>query len=101
MILVHGLSRWGARRLAYSLSSIDIRVGNVIPLAMLNVGEEGIVVRVFARRGMRSKIAGMNIVPGVRVRVLWRGSGGIMIQIGESRFAIGFGMAMKIYVRRI
>ncbi len=73
----------------------------VIPLAMLSVNEEGIIEHVYAGRGFRSKVVGMNIVPGTRVKVLWKGYGGIMVQIGESRFALGFGIAMKIYVRRI
>jgi len=76
-------------------------LSGVIPLAMLSVNEEGIIEYVYAGRGFRSKIAGMNIIPGTRVKVLWKGYGGIMVQIGESRFALGFGMAMKIYVRRI
>ncbi len=99
MVIV--VRRFAFRGRKHILSNSPGNLGGVIPLAMLSVNEEGIIEYVHAGRGFRSKIAGMNIVPGARVRVLWKGCGGIMVQIGESRFALGFGMAMKIYVRRI
>jgi len=97
MVMQRFAFKGGKHMLSSSLENLD----GVIPLAMLSVGEEGIIEYIYAGRGFRSKIAGMNIVPGTRIRVLWKGYGGIMVQIGESRFALGFGMAMKIYVRRI
>jgi len=95
------MQRFTSRHRKHVLVNSFGEPSGVMPLAMLGVNEEGIIEHIYAGRGFRSKIAGMNIVPGTRVKVLWKGYGGIMVQIGESRFALGFGMAMKIYVRRI
>jgi len=99
--MVMKMQRFAFRGRKHMLSNPLGNLGRVIPLAMLSVDEEGIIEHVYAGRGFRSKIVGMNIVPGTRVKVLWKGYGGIMVQIGESRFALSFGVAMKIYVRRI
>jgi len=77
------------------------KVGNeLLPLSFLNVGEEGTVVSIDAGARFMNRILGMGIYPGVKVRVLSKGYGGIVIQVNNTRYAFGFGMGMKIIIRR-
>jgi len=77
------------------------KMGNeLLPLSFLNVGEEGTVVSINAGARFMSRILGMGIHPGVKVRVLSKGYGGIVVQVNNTRYAFGFGMGMKIIIRR-
>ena len=79
----------------------SVEMGNeLLPLSFLNVGEEGTVVSINAGARFMNKILGMGIHPGVKVRVLSKGYGGIVIQVNNTRYAFGFGMGMKIIIRR-
>jgi len=73
-----------------------------VPLTALREGEAGVVVDVHGGPNARAKLIAMGIAPGVTVRVIKsRGPGPMIIAIGSSRIAIGWGIARKIIVRRI
>jgi ferrous iron transport protein A len=73
--------------------------GNAIPLPMLHPGQTACVERVLAAgRGIVRKLSAMGIVPGVRVTVLNMQPGPLLLRVGESRYAIGRGMAQRILV---
>lgn len=85
----------------------------MMPLNMLNVGEEGRIVQI--SRWSRSRPEGsgsrcqsrygraedLGLRTGKRVEMLQKGKGGpILIKIDESRIAVGRGLACKIMVER-
>ena len=79
----------------------SVKMGNeLLPLSFLNAGEEGMVVSINAGARFMSRILGMGIHPGDKVRVLSKGHGGIVVQVNNTRYALGFGMGMKIIIRR-
>lgn len=69
------------------------------PLAM--AGEDS-VVRIIALQGgttLTKRLTEMGLNVGSEVRIRQRqGPGGLVISRGETRFALGFGMASKIIV---
>ena len=72
----------------------------LIPLAFLGEGEGGTVVEIRAGRGLTRRLLAMGIAPGMRIRVLKSsGPGPIVIEIGQTRIALGRGAAMKVIVR--
>lgn len=69
-----------------------------IPLAM---AAEGAIVRVVEFRGgvgMVKKVTEMGLNIGVEIHIRQRESSGLVISRGETRYAIGGGMALKIMV---
>jgi len=72
---------------------------NEIPLALLSPGSEGTVSHINAGRGLWSKLFGMGIGVGSRIKVLANDYRGIIILVGNMKFALGRGMAMKIFVK--
>jgi ferrous iron transport protein A len=86
----------------------------MVPLGLLGSGEEGEILEIRANKGChpgsrhdqgsgnwQSRIEDLGIRVGKDVEMLNNGGGSaILVRIGESRIAIGRGMAMKIIVRR-
>lgn len=72
----------------------------LLPLPMLPPGTEATLVDVRGGGGVRRHLADMGLVPGVRIRVLNGTScGPVVIAVGDTRLALGRGMAHKILVR--
>ncbi|AEC52655.1 hypothetical protein PNA2_1740 [Pyrococcus sp. NA2] len=73
-----------------------------VPLTALKEGEAGVVVNILGGPNARARLLSMGIAPGVTVRVIkGRGPGPMIIGVGASRIAIGWGIAKKILVRRV
>ena len=71
----------------------------LIPLAFLGEGEAGRVVEIRAGRGLTRRLIAMGIAPGMKVRVLKSsGPGPILVEVGQTRIALGRGVAMKVIV---
>ncbi len=71
-----------------------------IPLPFAPFGKEVEVVRVNGGEGMKRRLMDMAIFPGVKLKLLSAfGRGRIVVQVGESRFALGRGIAYRIFVR--
>lgn len=73
---------------------------SIIPLPLMQVGSEGEVVDVKGGWGMVRKLEAMGIRKGVRIRKLSTQPmrGPVFVQAGNTRVAIGFGMARRILV---
>lgn len=78
----------------------DTAIGvTALPLPMLPPGQPACVERVLAAaNGMVRKLSAMGVVAGVRVTVLNTQPGPLLLRVGESRYAIGRGMAQRIMV---
>jgi ferrous iron transport protein A len=73
---------------------------SIIPLSLMQMGSEGEVVDVKGGWGMVRKLEAMGIRKGVRIRKLSTQPmrGPVFVQAGNTRVAIGFGMAQRILV---
>ncbi len=75
--------------------------GFTLPLAELKEGEEGLVVSLAGGRELAGRLAGMGISLNAKLRMLRNSSGLIMVQVGETRIALGHGEAEKIAVHPV
>ena len=71
---------------------------STMPLTMARVGEEVQVVEVVGGQRLRRRLRELGFTPGARVRVLQDHGGPLLLAIGNSRLAMGRGMAHKILV---
>ncbi|MBE0434019.1 ferrous iron transport protein A [candidate division WOR-3 bacterium] len=71
-----------------------------IPLTDIESGQTGKVAEVQGGHGMRTRLNAMGVRPGVQITKVsgqfMRGP--IIVRIGSTRIAIGFGMARRIIV---
>jgi ferrous iron transport protein A len=72
----------------------------MFPLCFAEEGTEVKVLRLSGGECMHRRLADMGIIPGVVLRVLRGGcaEGPAMVALGESRLALGHGMANRIFV---
>jgi ferrous iron transport protein B len=73
---------------------------NLIPVTALDEGEEGIVYSLAGGEGFSSRIAGMGIIPGIKIKVLRNIGGLIIVFASDTRIALGRGEAHKILVAK-
>jgi ferrous iron transport protein A len=72
-----------------------------MPLTLVKVGQRVHLAAVEAGCGLRGRLLAMGFVPGIEVEVIHKplaAHGPILVRIGNSRVALGWGMAQKIYV---
>ncbi len=69
------------------------------PLALLAPGTGGTVAELRAGKGMQTRLFGMGFCPDARVKVQCADRGSIIVSVGDARYALSRGMAMKILVR--
>jgi ferrous iron transport protein A len=69
-----------------------------MPLSFLAPGKDAVVTDVRARHGMLNHLAAMGIFPGSRLSVVCADRGSLIIAVGDTRYALSHGMAMKILV---
>ena len=72
--------------------------GGYMPLTIVYPGQEVTFVEVNGGRGIRTRLAGMGLTPGVKLSILRTGPGPIMVAVRDTRLALGHGMAHKIIV---
>lgn len=70
----------------------------MMPLSMINEGATGTVARVGGKEETRRFLENLGFVPGVSVTVISRLGGNMIVNIKDSRIAIGNDMANKIMV---
>jgi ferrous iron transport protein A len=70
----------------------------VMPLTMLNTGEEKSIKKVGGREDTRQFLANLGFVPGSYVSVVNKIGGSVIVNIRESRVAVSREMAEKIMV---
>lgn len=71
-----------------------------VSLALLKSGEEGMVTAINGGKGLVRKLEALGIRPGARIAKL-SGQlmhGPVLVKIGRTQVAIGYGMARKIIV---
>ena len=73
-------------------------MGAVCPLALLSAGTEATVAEVRAGKGMQTRLFGMGFCPDARVTVQCADRGSIFVSVGDARYALSRGIAMKILV---
>lgn len=74
---------------------------NIMPLALLSVGEEGTIVDINGGICMTQRIYEMGFTKTTKVKVLSSSlSGPILVKIRDVRIALGRDIAMKIMVRK-
>ena len=74
--------------------------GGLRPLGLVAPGEEVTLVGVRGGVGIRRRLVAMGLNPGSRVRLLQNaGRGPVLVMSGNTRLALGRGMAHKVLVR--
>lgn len=79
----------------------------MIPLGLLNDGEKAVIIKVRTKLGNSDKklfchIEDVGFRVGKIIQMLKNNEKGpILVKLDESRIAVGRGMAMKIFVRKI
>ena len=71
------------------------------PITSLGDGEEGIIHDIAGGHALISRFAGMGIVLNTKIRFLHARGGLIIVQVADTRVALGTGEAAKIIVRRL
>ena len=61
---------------------------DLLPITSLDEGEEGIVYSLAGGEGFSSRLAGMGIVPGIKIKVLRNISGLIIVFASDTRIAL-------------
>ena len=70
----------------------------MMPLTMANAGEENIIKKVGGKEDTRRFLENLGFVVGAAVTVISQGEGNIIVNIKDSRVAIGKDIANKIMV---
>lgn len=73
----------------------------MFPLAMAAEGEPVRVAALYGGAGLARRVAEMGLNVGCEVVVRQRQASGLIVARGETRFALGAGMAQKIMVSRV
>jgi ferrous iron transport protein A len=67
-------------------------------LSQAAVGEEALIKKIGGQEEQRLFLENLGFVPGSRVRVVNKNGGNIIVNIRESRVALGSEMSIKIVV---
>src|SRR5512138_673088 len=70
----------------------------VVSLALLQEGEEGFVYLLSGGEGFISRLAGMGIIAGTKVKVLRNNAGQVIVLASDKRLALGKAQADKILI---
>jgi ferrous iron transport protein A len=73
-----------------------------IPLTHLKAGEKGIIVEIIGGKGVVNRLCSLGIMPGkviVKISAMVM-RGPVVVQVGRTQLAIGFGMARKVIVKK-
>ena len=71
-----------------------------MPLTMVPEGEEVIITDIYGGRNVVRRLFDMGLIPGTKIKVLYHGFGPLLVDVKDSRIALGLGIAMKIMVER-
>lgn len=70
----------------------------MMPLTMVNTGEENVIKKVGGKEETRRFLENLGFVAGAAITVISQVEGNIIVNIKDSRVAIGKDMANKIMV---
>lgn len=75
---------------------------SAIPLAFLPIGGEGEIIEFRGGRGMVQQMAKMGVIQSAKIRMVSSNfPGPVLIDVKDSRIALGSGIAMKIFVNEV
>lgn len=69
-----------------------------IPLPFANPGEPVRVTGFAQGRDIEKRLAGMGLTPGCEIHLMHTDGGNLVVAVGNSRLALGHGLAQKILV---
>jgi ferrous iron transport protein A len=71
-----------------------------INLAQMNAGQSGTIIHIHGGRGMRNRLESMGLRPDARITKVSAQimQGPVIVKTGNTRIAIGFGMARRIII---
>ncbi len=74
----------------------------IMPLTKLRAGEKGIVLEIIGGRGVANRLGSLGIIPGKTITKIsaMMMNGPVVIQVGSTQLAIGYGMAGKVIVQK-
>ncbi len=72
-----------------------------LPLPMLPPQQPARIIEIRAGHRLKERLAGLGLVPGGTVEVLRDNGGPLLLAIGDTRLALGRGMAHKVLVSPI
>ncbi len=72
-----------------------------LPITSLAEGEEGIIHDIIGGHALISRLAGMGIALNTKIRFVRASGGLVVVQVAETRVALGTGEAAKILVSRL
>ncbi|MGP8320076.1 MAG: FeoA family protein [Methanosarcinaceae archaeon] len=85
----------------YDMMEHSKNLKDIMPLPFLSVGEEGVIVEMQGERGITQRLFEMGFTNSTQVKVLSSSSPGpVLVEVRDSRIAIGRGIAMKIMVNK-
>lgn len=70
----------------------------MMPLSMVNIGEQNKIIKVGGNEETKRLLENLGFVPGSVVTVISQTGGNIIVNVKDSRIAIGRSMAAKIMV---
>ena len=70
----------------------------MMPLSMINEGETNVIMRVGGKEETRRFLENLGFVTGASVTIISHTDGNLIVNIKDSRVAIGIEMANKIMV---
>lgn len=73
----------------------------LFPVTLLEENEEGVVHLLSGGKGLTSRLAGMGIMPGIKIKVLRNSGRQVIVLASDTRVALGKGQADKILVEKI
>ncbi len=73
----------------------------LIPVTSMGIGEEGIIQAISGGGSLTSRLAGMGIVSNAKLKVLRKSGGLVIVQVADTRVALGSGEASKILVFKV
>lgn len=100
---IHRLDEEASNIIHQNLQTLEGQVENVVPLTELKCNESGEVAFIVAGRGLLSRLAAMGLTPKVKVKVVRSAPlrGPIEVSVRGISIILGYGVASKIYVRRL
>ena len=74
---------------------------DLIPVTSMGIGEEGIIQTISGGGALTSRLAGMGIANNTKLKVLRKSGGLVIVQVADTRVALGSGEASKILLYRV
>lgn len=69
------------------------------PLVQAGDGERVAIIAIDGGAGAQRKLAHLGLAPGKTIEIVTRQPGGpLLVAVGETRVAVGFGLALKVRV---